>query len=55
MKYELDKQDIQNLSVFLNRVELKGNEATALVLLLQKLNKPIVEVPETPAKKEKKK
>lgn len=33
----LTKEDIHNLLVFLNRVQLTGNEAVAFVQLLEKL------------------
>lgn len=34
---ELTKADIHNLIVFLNRVQLTGNEAQTFVLLVEKL------------------
>lgn len=44
MKYELSNQHINALLAFLNRVELKGSEATSLVVLQQILSKPLSEV-----------
>ena len=39
----MNKQDAQNLLVFLQRVDLKGNEAVELVRLAQLLTKIIQE------------
>ena len=43
MKFELTEQQLQQLKLFLSRVELRGSEATALAILLQLLDKPIPE------------
>jgi hypothetical protein len=34
---EITKEDAKNLSILLQRVDLKGNEATAVAILMQKL------------------
>lgn len=52
---QLTPQDIQNALIFLNRVELKGNESMAHAELMMKLQsfgqemqKPPAPAPETP-------
>lgn len=37
MKLEMTKQQIMNLQVFLERVEMKGNEALAYIEILRAL------------------
>ncbi len=39
MKIELTEQQLNNLKIFLNRVDLKGNEVGAFVEIMQTLNK----------------
>lgn len=39
MKIELTEQQLNNLKVFLSRVELKGNEAVEFVNILQILDR----------------
>jgi len=39
----LSQEDIKNLYVFLNRVQLQGSEAVALVKIMQKIEESIKE------------
>lgn len=41
MKIELTEQQLNNLQVFLQRADLKGNEALAYVEIIQALNSPL--------------
>ena len=41
---ELTKADIHNLIVFLNRVQLTGNEAQTFVLIVEKLKAQMSDV-----------
>ena len=41
MKIELTEQQLNNLQVFLQRVDLKGNEVPAYVEIIQALNNPL--------------
>lgn len=43
MKYEISEQVKNNLLVFLQRTELKGNEVPAYVEIINILNNPIIE------------
>lgn len=43
MKIELTEQLLNNLQIFLQRVDLKGNEVPAFVEIMNALNKPTVE------------
>lgn len=43
MKYELSEEQVKNIFIFLNRTDLKGAEATALLSIIQALSTPIVE------------
>ena len=40
MKIELTEQQLNNLQIFLQRVDLKGNEVQAFVEIMQVLNNP---------------
>lgn len=40
MLYQLSEQQVKNLVSFLQRVDLKGNEAVALVSIFQSLSSP---------------
>ena len=46
MKYELSEEQVKNIFIFLNRVDLKGAEAAALLSIINSLSKPIEEVKE---------
>lgn len=46
MKYELSEEQVKNIFIFLNRVDLKGAEAAALLSIINALSKPIEEVKE---------
>lgn len=41
MKFEFDKQTLDNLVVFLNRVDLKGAEVPAFIQIMNTLQNPI--------------
>lgn len=43
MKIEFTKEQLNNLQVFLNRVNLQGNEAAAFVEIIQVLSRPAIE------------
>ena len=43
MRIEFTKEQLNNLQVFLNRVDLKGNEVVAFVEIIQVLSSPIIE------------
>ena len=43
MKYEISEQAKNNLLVFLQRTDLKGNEVPAYVEIINILNNPIIE------------
>lgn len=43
MKYEISEQVKNNLLVFLQRTDLKGNEVPAYVEIINILNNPIIE------------
>jgi len=52
MLYEISDQDVKNIRTFLDRVDLKGNEAGALVSVRMALTKPLKKAePEKKAKK----
>ena len=60
MKLELSEQEINQLMVFLNRVNLQGNEAITFLQLVQKIQRQvqsqqIVKLPKTIEKPNKKK
>lgn len=44
MKYELSEEQVKNIFIFLNRVDLKGSEAAALLGIVSALSKPVEEV-----------
>ena len=43
MKIEFTKEQLNNLQVFLNRVDLKGNEVLAFMEIMQILGSSVVE------------
>lgn len=43
MKIKLTEQQLNNLCIFLERVELKGNEVPAYVEIRNALSNPIIE------------
>lgn len=43
MKIELTEQQLNNLQVFLQRLDLKGNEVPAFVEIMNALNKPVID------------
>ena len=43
MKYELNDEQLNNLKVFLLRVDLKGSEVPAYVSLMNAISNPIQE------------
>lgn len=43
MLYELSESQVKNITVFLQRVDLKGSEAISLVSILQSLSSPFKE------------
>ena len=42
----MNKEDYNNILALINRCALKGNEATAVAVLQQKIQKLIAELPE---------
>ena len=42
IKIILTKEQLSNLQVFLNRVDLKGNEVVAFVEIINIVNNPII-------------
>lgn len=50
-KYELSQQQIENVIIFLQRVDLKGKEAVSLVSIFQSLANPLQEEKLTPVDK----
>lgn len=55
MLYELSDQQVKNLTTFLQRVDLKGNEAISLVSIFQSIAKHVeIETPKTVVKPQKK-
>jgi len=51
MKYELSKQQLENLAGFLNRVPLKGAEVNAFIEIANIFQNPIKEKDELPTNK----